>query len=37
MKYGNVVGPTFEDLIGKGKTFEQIIEGATRSGGSDIF
>ncbi|WP_239689852.1 DUF6861 domain-containing protein [Pseudomonas syringae] len=36
-KYGNSIGPTFEDLINKGKTFEQIIDSATRAGGEDIF
>ncbi|MBF9245826.1 hypothetical protein I4I80_16955 [Pseudomonas syringae pv. tomato] len=36
-KYGNPMGPTFDDLINKGKTFEQIIDSATRAGGEDIF
>ncbi|WP_192872137.1 DUF6861 domain-containing protein [Pseudomonas congelans] len=36
-KYGNPIGPTFEDLVNKGKTFEQIIDSATRAGGEDIF
>jgi len=36
-KYGNKIGPTFETLISKGKSFEQIIESATRAGGGDIF
>ncbi|MCK8656543.1 hypothetical protein [Pseudomonas umsongensis] len=36
-KYGNKIGPTFETLINKGKSFEQIIESANRAGGGDIF
>jgi hypothetical protein len=36
-KYGNKIGPTFETLISKGKSFEQIIESATRACGGDIF
>lgn len=36
-KYGNELGPTFDYLIGKGKSYEQIIESATRAGGGDIF
>ena len=36
-RYGNKIGPTFESLISKGKTFEQIIESSTRAGGGDIF
>ncbi len=30
-KYGNPVGPTYEDLIRGGKTPEQIISGAGRT------
>ncbi|EKT4468337.1 hypothetical protein QEL93_003766 [Pseudomonas putida] len=36
-KYGDKLGPTFEWLIEKGKSSEQIIESATRSGGGDLF
>ncbi|MER2297296.1 MULTISPECIES: DUF6861 domain-containing protein [Pseudomonas] len=36
-KYGDKLGPTFEWLVEKGKSFEQIIESATRSGGGDLF
>jgi hypothetical protein len=35
-KYGNPPGPSIEKLRGAGKTWEQIIEGATRAGGSDL-
>ncbi|MFJ4393623.1 DUF6861 domain-containing protein [Pseudomonas sp. NPDC089396] len=36
-KYGDKIGPTFEWLVIKGKSFDQIIESATRSGGGDLF
>lgn len=36
-RYGNELGPAFDYLIDKGKSFEQIIESATRSGGGDLF
>jgi len=36
-RYGNKIGPAFDDLVKKGKTFEQIIESSTRAGGGDIF
>jgi hypothetical protein len=35
-KYGNKLGPTIEQLRAKGKTWEQIIESATISGGQDL-
>ncbi len=31
-KYGNPSGPTIESLIAQGKSWEQIIDGATRPG-----
>lgn len=31
-RYGNKIGPAFDDLVKKGKTFEQIIESSTRAG-----
>lgn len=31
-KYGNPSGPTIEALIAQGKSWEQIIDGATRPG-----
>jgi len=31
-KYGNPSGPTIEGLIAQGKSWEQIIDGATRPG-----
>jgi RHS repeat-associated protein len=34
--YGNKLGPTIEQLRAKGKTWEQIIESATRPGGQDL-
>ncbi|MDR9469321.1 hypothetical protein, partial [Marinospirillum sp.] len=34
--YNNSSGPTFEQLVDSGKTFKQIIESTTRSGGGDI-
>jgi len=36
-RYGNKIGPTFDDLVKKGKTFDQIIESSTRAGGGDLF
>ena len=36
-RYGDVLGPSFDDLIRSGKSFEQIIESSTRAGGGDIF
>lgn len=36
-RYGNKIGPAFDDLIKKGKTFDQIIESSTRAGGGDLF
>ena len=33
----NESGPTVEQLRAKGKTWEQIIDSATRSGGGDLF
>lgn len=35
-KYGDRLGPTIEYLRGRGKTWEQIIESATRPGGGDL-
>jgi hypothetical protein len=35
-KYGDKLGPTIDWLRAKGKTWEQITESATRSGGGDI-
>jgi len=29
-RYGDKLGPTFESLIAKGKTYDQIIESASR-------
>ena len=37
LKYKNETGPTIEQLREKGKTWEQIIDGATRAGGGDLF
>jgi hypothetical protein len=34
--YGDKLGPTIDNLIGKGKTWEQIIESASRTGGADL-
>ena len=31
------LGPKLDYLLGKGKSWEQIIESATRSGGGDLF
>lgn len=36
-RYGNKIGPAFDDLVKKGKTFDQIIESSTRAGGGDLF
>jgi len=36
-KYGDKVGASFEWFVEKGKSFEQIIDGATRAGGGDLF
>ena len=36
-KYGNEIGPTFDDLVSKGKSYDQIIDSATRTGGGDLF
>jgi hypothetical protein len=35
-KYGDRLGPTIDWLRGRGKTWEQIIESATRTGGQDL-
>jgi hypothetical protein len=35
-KYGDKLGPTIDYLRGKGKTWEEIIESASRSGGADL-
>jgi RHS repeat-associated protein len=35
-KYGNPVGPTADQLHAAGKTWEQIIESASRPGGGDL-
>lgn len=35
-KYGDKLGPTVEWLRAKGKSWEQIIESASRSGGKDL-
>lgn len=35
-KYGDKLGPTIEYLRDKGKTWEDIIDSATRSGGEDL-
>jgi hypothetical protein len=35
-KYGDPLGPTVDWLRANGKTWEQIIESATRSGGKDL-
>lgn len=36
-RYGNKIGPAFDDLVKKGKNFDQIIESSTRAGGGDLF
>jgi hypothetical protein len=35
-KYGDPLGPSIEWLVEHGKTWEDIIESATRPGGKDI-
>jgi len=35
-RYGDPLGPTIEWLLKRGKTWEDIIESATRPGGQDI-
>ncbi len=35
-KYGDKLGPSIDHLRSKGKTWEQIIESATRPGGKDL-
>jgi RHS repeat-associated protein len=35
-KYGDKLGPSIEQLVERGKTWEQIIESATRPGGKDL-
>ncbi|WP_404955685.1 hypothetical protein [Streptomyces sp. 147326] len=35
-KYGDKLGPTIDWLGARGKTWEQIIESATRTGGQDL-
>ena len=35
-KYGDKLGPTIDYLRGKGKSWEEITEGASRSGGADL-
>jgi hypothetical protein len=35
-KYGDRLGPTIEYLVARGKTWEQIIESAVRTGGKDL-
>lgn len=35
-KYGNPVGPSIDQLRASGKTWEQIIESASRSGEADL-
>jgi len=36
-KYGSELGPTIEFLLEKGKTFDDIIESSTRTGGKGLF
>ena len=36
-RYGDALGPTIEWLRARGKTWEEIIESACRSGGEDLF
>jgi len=36
-RYGDKIGPSFDYLLGKGKSFEQIIESSTRAGGGDLY
>jgi len=35
-RYGDPLGPSIEQLRDAGKSWEQIIESATRPGGSDL-
>ena len=35
-KYGNSLGPTIDQLQASGKSWDEIIESATRPGGSDL-
>jgi len=35
-RYGDPIGPSIEQLRKAGKSWEQIIESATRSGGRDL-
>lgn len=35
-RYGDPLGPSIEQLRGAGKSWEQIIESATRPGGRDL-
>lgn len=35
-KYGNPIGPSIENLRSQGKTWEEIIDSATRPGGKDL-
>jgi len=35
-RYGNPLGPTIDQLRAQGKTWEQIIESASRPGGGDV-
>jgi hypothetical protein len=35
-KYGDPLGPSIEQLRAQGKTWEQIIDSASRSGGGDL-
>jgi hypothetical protein len=35
-KYGDPLGPTVDDLVASGKTWEQIIDSASRAGGQDL-
>ena len=35
-KYGDKLGPSIDYLRGRGKSWEDIIESATRTGGKDL-
>lgn len=35
-KYGDKIGPSIEQLRNNGKSWDDIIESATRSGGKDL-
>jgi len=35
-KYGNPLGPSIDQLRAAGKSWDDIIESATRSGGADL-